>query len=328
MFMPEDAATSDNDNTTDVAATDDNVSTDDNGADANEDKNEDSPQDSPEESDGGFKDFLDDVLSDEPVGTGDDSTTGDSKDDKKDDKKTDVINVADVEADDATDTTTDADTPTDKPDPKDTQINAQADQIKQLMNMIQESNKPAEPEPEPEVDIFEDESFSNLAEILDVDDKGKKALQTFFTKFMDHTQKSSLNQMLNQTPDMIGKVMDSKTQIENVKTKFYTENAELAAVKPFVKELANSIAQENPALDLAQVLEETSKKAYKVLGLTKKKPEDKKKGKEADPDNPDAGGDKDKKKKPAFPKGNNVRKPPVKQSKLEGDLDAMLKTLD
>lgn len=315
-----------NDNVTDVTdanATDDNVNADDKGA-GNED-------DAPTESDGGFADFLDDVLGDDPVDAGDDTTVDDPKDDKDTKKETDdVIDVDDVLADDQGDDAAQdvvADTTTDKVDPKDAQIAVQANQINQLMSMIKDSNKPPEPEPEPEVDIFEDESFSNLAEMLDVDDDGKKALQTFFTKLVEHTQKSSVKEMLNATPDMIGKVMDSKTQIENVKTKFYAENVELAALKPFVKELASAIAQENPTMDMGQVLEETSKKAYKVLGITKKKPDnDDKKGKGGD-DNPDAGGDKGKR-KPAFSNANNVRKPPVKTTKLDGDLDAMLKTLD
>ncbi len=282
----------------------------------------------PDALEGGFDDFLDDVLGPDESDSGDpgepdpNNPTPDDPDNKDPEKDPDVdgddiIPIDDVLADDPD--------PDPTPDPRDVQFAAMMTQNQKLMDMLAQQNAPKEEPIVPDPDIFEDESFNQMAEMLDLDDNGKKIFQAFMSKFADQTQKKSVNQMLETAPDMVGKVMDSKTQIETVKNKFYSDNAELSAVKPFVSQLARTVAEENPTFDTVKVLEETAKRAYEVLGITKKDKPNADPAKGGDPSN--AGGDK--KKKPAFAKNtSSTRKTPGKKTKLDGDLDAMLNSLE
>ncbi len=280
--------------------------------------------------DGGLNDFIDFV--DGKGDTGDDPSSDDPADDPGDPGEGDDPIEPDPEGDpdgddDPSDDPDDDPEPGDDPDPDDpdsdpdepevTELDELKLQNQKLMSLLEKTiKKEDEPEPEPEVELQDEATFKNVVKALDLDDDESKVFGAFVEKLVERTQKSTLEQVIATTPEIVGKVVDNKTRANAAKDNFYKDNPALGEVKTYVAQVARGIAKENSSLSIEEVLETTAKRAYKALGIKKVKAED--------VDSDDKPGNGKKKKKPAFAKTKGSRKQPKTRGKLETEIDDML----
>ncbi len=159
-------------------------------------------------------------------------------------------------------------------------------------------------------DIFDDDDYKKLVEVLDLKPEGAVVLSMFLKKVMNQTQQDSVEKALRSTPKVVGSFINRKRVIEKARETFYNNNPQLTKVKSYVVNVANDVAAENPEWDLTQVMDEAAKQSYKALGL-KRAVQKKEKERE--------------RKKPAFVKGGKGgRKPVPKKTVLEKQINEIL----
>lgn len=277
-----------------------------------------------ETEDSGFNDFADfvadreDEVNDESNKDNNDPDEGDVKGGSE---EPDVSDSTDADGDDdnGSDEAIEESVEDKKEDPNTKvieELKAQNAKLLELLNNGINGKKPdkeIQPEPE-ETNVFEDEAFTQLTDVLDLDEGEKKIMIKFFDKFAEQAYNKAFREITKATPGLVRKTISEQTEQENLATNFYNEYPELSDVKGYVAELAKTIAKENPGSDTNTVLKATAERAYKNLGL---KPG--MKSNNAGEQNKSA-----EKKKPAFAKKSGTRKPAPNKSKLDSDIDAML----
>lgn len=213
------------------------------------------------------------------------------------------------------------DEPEAEPDDEQTQTRVSLDAIRQqqkilesLMQKRQDQDEAPEDVEEPVVDPFESQEFKAMADVMNWDADEQAAAKTFFQKFMDYGNQQALSVMSQQTPKMVESTLRQNEQLKNVRQTFYETHPVLKEVKPFVGQIAQSVAKEQGAnATMESVLEEAATRAYKALGV--------------DPDKVKGiaeGAAKKGKKKPAFPVKKGTRKQSVKPPKLQQEIDAVI----
>lgn len=200
-------------------------------------------------------------------------------------------------------------------DPRDAQIKLLTEQNAQLMSMFKEMKKTPEVEKPTEVDPLEGEQFTMLAETMnwDADEIGK--FKSFFKSYADHINSSVLQGVMAKTPELVTTTLSKQQQRDKIATDFYSAYPELSGVREYVRTVANEVIGElGDEAPLEEVLRKTAKRAYKALGLKKKKVEtDGVKG--------------ERQRTPAFPQQKGVRKKPAKKAKEVTDIDKLLEGL-
>lgn len=187
------------------------------------------------------------------------------------------------------------------------------DIIANLSKKKEETEKVVE---EAEVSPFADESFSELVDVLEIDESGAKKLQTFMTKLLDSDRKQLIKEIMSELPEITTKTLTTQQRNEKVKEQFYTTYKELKAVPAFVSQLSREVAKDtryNQSVE--KILTETAKRAYEALGI--------KKGKNVKTSASESG----EKKTPALPKSSSGRKKTSTVTGVRKEIDDMLSVL-
>lgn len=199
-------------------------------------------------------------------------------------------------------------------DPRDAQIKLLTEQNAQLMQMFKEMKKETEPlVEEPEVDPLEGEQFTALAEAMTWDTEEIGKFKSFFKMYAEHINASVLQGVMAKTPELVTTTLTKQQQKDKIATDFYSAYPELSGVRSYVRTVADEVIKEFGAdTPLEEVLRKTAKRAYKALGLKKKKAK--------------ATGEKgERQRSPAFPQQKGVRKKPVKKPQELTEIDSLLK---
>lgn len=192
------------------------------------------------------------------------------------------------------------------------QLQEQNRQLTEALKNVSEHKDKVEEKPK-EPSLFESEGFSALGEALELDKAGATLLQTFLEKYGNHIASKAANDALDRTPELVTTQITKSNQAEEVKKNFYDNHPALESIKPYVAQVANTVAQENGSLTVAQVLEETAKRAYTNLNIDPKKVNK---------------AQKSGKRKPAFAKApKSGRKAKPKKTALQTDIDRMMATI-
>ena len=155
-----------------------------------------------------------------------------------------------------------------------------------------------------------DDPFGGLTfdQIIENEDSFKKFLTTFASKITERTEE----RLLKKLPTTVSKLTTEQIETRQTVNDFYATHKQLATVKPFVAQVVSTVASENAAWTLEQVLEESAKRAYKALGLKQQAV-----ATEQNSSN----------KKPAFAgpaKGNRGEVNTAQKSKLERELEELM----
>ena len=241
-------------------------------------------------------DVTNEEEGDESEGEGDDEGDENPDDDDSDDSDDDGDN------DDAADS-------------KDTQIRMLTEQNAKLLSMfneLQDQKKQKDDVVSKFVDPLESEAFTSLAETMNWDSEEIEKFKGFFKSYADYVSTTTAQSVLDKTPDVVSKSMSRQQQRDKIATDFYSNNPELSGVREYVKAVASGVIGEmGEDTPLEKVLAETAKRAYKALGLKRKKTA--------------PGGEKgEKAKTPAFPQQKGVRQKPPKKDKAVSDIDKLL----
>lgn len=108
--------------------------------------------------------------------------------------------------------------------------------------------------------VFED---INLDNIIDSEENFKE----FFTKFASAIRTSTTENVLKMIPEVTGKFIIQKEAMNKVRDDFYSNHPELANVKQYVANVANTVSAEHPDWTVPDVLEEAAKRTKDALGL-------------------------------------------------------------
>lgn len=151
--------------------------------------------------------------------------------------------------------------------------------LNEIQEQVNKGEKPKEVEP-PKVeegvqqppapqtsDIFDGQDFDEV-----LSDKGKflsmlgKALQIAHS----HTVETIYKNMASSLPQVVSEQVNYNQKISKVVKEFYKSNDDLAAVKPTVQAVMQSVQGKNPGKDLAEILTITAEETRKLLGLRPK----------------------------------------------------------
>lgn len=116
------------------------------------------------------------------------------------------------------------------------------------------------------------ESVYDFVGDLDIDDivSNKETFNAVLSKAVNAT----LNNVMRHLPSVVQEQTTSQRNIMTTVDSFYSENSDLAHVKPFVGMIAKQVAQENPDLALPNILAETATRVRTMMGLTKQTQEE------------------------------------------------------
>lgn len=185
--------------------------------------------------------------------------------------------------------------------------------IENLQNKEEKENK--QEEEEKLSDPFESDLFDNLSEAMGWDSDEQKAMKTFFKEALNFNSSKTIKEATETISDVVNSTMTIKEKQAAVQKAFYSDYPELAEVKPYVSQVASTIAKEaknnGKSLDTETILKETAKRVYKALGI--------KKGKAKQKDSePERG------KKPAFATPTKGRKKSPKLSQDQQMIQAII----
>jgi len=266
------------------------------------------------EADPNFAEFL-------KAGGGSQSTPDPDLDDDNDDGVDDGQddNQDDNQDDDGQDNQDDQDDDSSDDKKPNQTIQMLQDQISNLTSLVTSlAGKKEEvvDEPEPEIDIFESEDFTSLAEGMAWDDKETKLMKVFLSKALENNSKQTLKAAMKDLPDIVNTSVTANQTHSEIRKNFFTDHSALAPVKKYVAEIASTIATEYKQIgkkaSLQDILNEAAKQSYKNLGIKKA---------EKQKDGESRGG----KPNPAFPKNrSNARKGASKTSKMQNDIQAIM----
>ena len=151
--------------------------------------------------------------------------------------------------------------------------------LNEIQEQVNKGEKPKEVEPPkteegvqqpaaPQTsDIFDGQDFDEV-----LSDKGKflsmlgKALQIAHS----HTVETIYKNMASSLPQVVSEQVNYNQKISEVVKEFYKSNDDLAAVKPTVQAVMQSVQGKNPGKDLAEILTITAEETRKLLGLRPK----------------------------------------------------------
>lgn len=245
-----------------------------------------------------------DTFEDEESTDSDDSEDAETEDDDEED--------AEGEEDSDSDSSKEDSEEQESEDKEDTAGEVLKSQNERLLSLIETmaGEKKATPKKEA-VDLYETPQFKALAEVLELDENEAKVLKAFMQTMQTDTQQRSVEQALKDTPQVVGQYVNRKQTLDKLKEDFWVANPQLKAVGKYVGQIANSISAKNPDASMGDVLDKAAEVTYKALGIKKELAKKKEKP--------------GKRKKPAFAKGSKGgRKKPLKKSKLESDMQAMI----
>ena len=128
---------------------------------------------------------------------------------------------------------------------------------------------------------------------------------------LNKVRESAVEQVLRSVPTLTASIVNQQTVLNRMVQDFYSQNDDLAGVKPFVAVVANEIAARNPDWSVEQVFAEAATESRKRLNL-------KKEVAKATPTNPAV--------RPGLPGNTNSRRAPSapQLSKLEKELEDLM----
>lgn len=139
-------------------------------------------------------------------------------------------------------------------------------QNESLLKQVEElAGKGDQRQEEPQEQIKLDTVFEdiNLDDIIDSEENFKE----FFTKFASAIRTSTTENVLKMIPEVTGKFIIQKEAMNKVRDNFYSNHPELANVKQYVANVANTVSAEHPDWTVPDVLEEAAKRTKDALGL-------------------------------------------------------------
>ena len=86
---------------------------------------------------------------------------------------------------------------------------------------------------------------------------------------LNRVRESAVEQVLKSVPTLTANIVNQQTVLNRMVQDFYSENQDLAGVKPFVAVVANEIAARNPDWDVEKVFAEAATESRKRLNLKK-----------------------------------------------------------
>jgi hypothetical protein len=150
--------------------------------------------------------------------------------------------------------------------------------LNEIQEQINKGEKPKEVEP-PKAEDVQQPPAAQTSDIFDgqdfdevLSDKGKflsmlgKALQIAHS----HTVETIYKNMASSLPQVVSEQVNYNQKISEVVKEFYKSNDDLAAVKPTVQAVMQSVQGKNPGKDLAEILKITAEETRKLLGLRPK----------------------------------------------------------
>lgn len=223
----------------------------------------------------------------EETGDGDGSNAGDVGEDEEVQYVDEAGNVIDPnDLDDDTEIIEDGDPDTDDDgagkkedvDPRDATIAQQAEQIKQLMEMVQNGTSQQQPQAQQDAQPTDDTtpkateplaSEEELSKIIDEGDVG--ALNTVLQRVQTQTAQALVGNLPRILDGMVNQQVTQKQVIDN----FYQENDDLVAHKQHVALVGQELAKANPQWDMPTLLKETAAEFRKRFNMSKSvKPKD------------------------------------------------------
>jgi len=147
---------------------------------------------------------------------------------------------------------------------------AQMQLLKQEIAALKKGPAKEEEDTEPYAP-FQSKEFTELTETMAWDEDETKAFQKFFGTMMEKNNEAMVAKAQDSAVSTVAQRQAAMAVQQRKAQQFYEDNAELASVKPFVKTIATTVSAELGTEDLDAVLKETAARAYKALGLKKKK---------------------------------------------------------
>lgn len=149
-----------------------------------------------------------------------------------------------------------------------TQLRKQNELLLKRLNEVSQPVAPTVATPENiENNVTEETLFGDwkIDDVMATEENFKSFLSDFAKKIITNTEE----RLLRQLPGTVAKMTTEQMETREAVTKFYSDNAQLAEVKPFVAKIVSTVAGEHADWDLHQVLAESADRAYKALGLKK-----------------------------------------------------------
>lgn len=146
------------------------------------------------------------------------------------------------------------------------QLKKQNELLQQRLNEAYEKRHETPPAKEPETPQKPD-FFGNwqYEDIIDNEESFKKFLGAFAEKVRGYTEES----VSQRIPSEVSRISSEQIDLQKRVDAFYQDHTALDAVRPFVAEVTGRVTRENPTWTANQVLEETAKRSYEALGLSK-----------------------------------------------------------
>jgi len=194
------------------------------------------------------------------------------------------------------------------------QLQDQNDKMMQMMQTLTNNNKqPDQPvEPEKPKDVFDSDVFKTMTEAMNMDDSDAQLFKVFMQKFADQQSEATLSRAMEQTPELVNTTVNKQFQRQTMAQDFYKSHPVLDTVKPYVKQVANAVAAQNPGMPLQDVLNQTAKTVYSTLNIN---PQQVKQQPTAPVET---------KQKPAFATTQGARRAPARKTNMQIELDAMM----
>jgi len=108
--------------------------------------------------------------------------------------------------------------------------------------------------------LLEDTNFDEIME-------SKENFTKFFKDAMNSVKNETIRTFQQVLPQYATPIISNQITMKEVADNFYSQNKDLAVVKPYVASIANEVSKENPEFTVAQVLEESAKRARESLGI-------------------------------------------------------------
>ena len=191
--------------------------------------------------------------------------------------------------------------------------------LEQAQQMVQpdvqkdEGQTPPEPqapppaEPQEEVDWSKAWEGVDFSEVLDSEDAFKGFMTTVLQTIYQQQQQTAQN-----IPQYVQQYTRQQQAMQEVHIAFYEEYPELSGVKNYVGQVATGIAQQNPGMELTEILAKAAETARTTLGIEPGQTE----SQEVKP--------KPKTKKANLPGARGSRTPQPKKTELQSEIDDLL----
>lgn len=120
-----------------------------------------------------------------------------------------------------------------------------------------------------EKDVKGDELEELFPESFDLDEvfESKENFSKFIHQVIAHTLQKSQENLSTYVPSVVGNQVKQQQALQTVVNDYFNLNSDLSAVRPFVGQVANMVAQEDPKKSVVEVLNEAGKRTREALGL-------------------------------------------------------------